>query len=101
MTARCGSNDPAHRAKTCKPCERLYKARYRAGEPRYIYRARVNPATCILCGLAAGNSMDVPVYRYPLKRQYRKVTAWIGTVGLCDPCIAENAELRPAFRRAA
>lgn len=103
MTARCGSNDPAHRAKTCRACDRLYKRRYKSGQPRFLYRVRANSAVCVICGLAAGNSMSVPVYRYPLKRHFvgKKGQDWIGTIGLCDPCIADHAELREQYRREA
>lgn len=100
MTARCGSNDPEHRAKTCRACDRLYKRRYKAGQPRFRYRVTANAATCRFCGLVAGNSMNIPVYRYPLKRHVFgvKQQAWIGTLGLCDRCIVDNAELKPKYR---
>lgn len=101
MTARCGSNDPAHRVKQCRACDHIYKLRYKNGAPRYRIRARANSAQCAICGITAGNSADVPVYRYPLKRWFSRKMRWIGSVGLCDPCIVATAELRPEFRRAA
>jgi len=101
MTARCGSNDPAHRSKGCAACDRIYKKRYKDGAPKFRVRMRADAARCVVCGLVAGNLAGVPVYRYPLKRWHRKQSLWIGTVGLCDPCIAEQGELREPFRRAA
>ena len=101
MTARCGSMDPDHRSRTCRACDRLYKQRSLAGLPHYRYRARSNPARCIVCGIAAGNSMDMPVYRYSLKRWSRNKARWIGSVGLCDKCLTDHGELKAEFQVAA
>ncbi len=101
MTARCGSNDPTHRSKACRDCDRVYKRRYREGAPRFSMRVKADAARCAICGLVAGNLADIPVYRYPLKRWYRKQQAWIGTIGLCDACLADHADLKEQFRRAA
>jgi len=102
MTARCGSNDPAHRSKTCRACDRLYKLRHKNGAPLFSMRIRVNGATCVLCGLTAGNSADIPVYRYPLKRHFRgKGQKWIGNIGLCDECVMRFGELKEPYRSAA
>jgi hypothetical protein len=106
MTARCGSTDPTHRARQCKECVRLYNAAYKSG----LRFARVafgrNPAQCVVCGLTAGNSMNVKVRRYPLLRSYnkpdrRRASFVLGSIGLCDRCIVESAELKPQYRRAA
>ena len=101
MTARCGSNDPTHRASKCRDCDRVYKRRHRAGAPPFRMRVKADSATCIVCGLTAGNSLDVPVYRYPLKRWHNKGQAWIGTAAMCDDCLLERAEIKPQFRRVA
>lgn len=102
MTARCGSRDPSHRAKTCRACDRLYKRRYKNGAPRYSMRVYVNGATCFNCNLSAGNSLDIPVYRYPLKRHIRgEGPKWIGTLAICDDCLNQHAELKPEYRSAA
>lgn len=103
MTARCGSIDPTHTSIGCRGCDRLYKRRHRAGLPRLKFRLRANAAKCAVCGLAAGNSMDVPVYRYTLKRHIvgSKQQVYIGSIGLCDRCIGQHAELNEKFRVAA
>jgi hypothetical protein len=101
MTARCGSMSPDHKSRTCRECDRIYKRRSAAGAPPALFRLRSNPARCIVCGIAAGNSMNLPVYRYPLKRWSGKKARWIGSVGLCDVCLAEGGELKPEYRRAA
>jgi hypothetical protein len=101
MTAICGSMDPAHRSRRCPACDKQYKQRAKAGAPYAMFHKRSNPAVCIVCSLAAGNSMDIGVYRYPLKRWSRKKARWIGSVGLCDVCLAEGGELKPEYRRAA
>jgi hypothetical protein len=102
MTARCGSNDVNHRAKGCRACDRLYKRRAKSGAPPFSMRVRANPATCAICGIVAGNSRDLPVYRYPLKRWVKgRENTWIGSVGLCDACLLDHAEVKPQFRRAA
>ena len=99
MTALCGSMDVEHRSRGCRACDRIYKQRSAAGAAPIRFRHRSNPAVCIVCGLAAGNSADVPVYRYPLKRWSREKARWIGSIGLCDVCLSRGGELKPQFKR--
>ena len=101
MTARCGSIDPMHRSRTCRDCDRIYKQRSATGAPPVMFRQRSNPARCIVCGLAAGNSLNVGVYRYSLKRWSRNKARWIGSVGICDTCQLERGEVKAEFRSVA
>ena len=102
MTARCGSGNPTHVARRCADCKKVYRKRYRDGAPR-LARHYVNPAVCAVCGLAAGNSLDIKVYRYPLmrhrRRQGKQASFYVGAIGLCDDCIGANASV--PVRRAA
>ncbi len=63
------------------------------GRDRHAYRA--TGATCMACGIMAGNSLGMPVYRYRLQRTaYREGLAQstnVGAVGLCDECIERHA----------
>lgn len=101
MTARCGSMDPAHRAKTCRTCDRIYKRRHQAGEPRFKYRTRADAARCAICGITHGNSLGIVVYRYPLRAYRNRGHHTVASIGLCDPCIIAQAEVRAPYRRAA
>lgn len=101
MTARCGSMDPAHRSKTCRPCDKLYKARYERGEPRFRFRVRANAAICAICSIAAGNSLGVAVYRYPLRAWRGGGQRSVASIGLCDSCIIARGEVRAPRRKAA
>lgn len=89
----CGSIDPAHRSRECSDCRRIYKHRHLTGLPPL----RRNPAVCVFCGLAAGNSMKVKVLRYPLLRHIdangRHTSVCIGSMGMCDRCVMEHAAL--------
>jgi hypothetical protein len=98
MTARCGSNDKEHRVRTCRPCDRIYKRRSLEGAPPYRHRTRADAAVCVVCGVTAGNSGDIPVHRYSLKRWARDKARWIGSLGICDPCLIERGELKPEYR---
>jgi len=65
--------------------------------PERVQRRRRNPAVCAFCNLAARNSLGVKVLRYPLLRRVnrdgRQTSVCIGSMGLCDRCIRENAAL--------
>jgi hypothetical protein len=106
MIARCGSTSPYHVARRCPACKSRWNAAYRASQPRKPRRRvqsyRVpNPAVCAFCGLARGNSLGVPVYRYPLQRTIYpngvKRTAHFASIGLCDQCVIEHAEPSPNY----
>lgn len=101
MTARCGSINPAHRAKTCRICDKIYKRRHHLGQPKFAFRVRADAARCAICGLAAGNSLNVPVYRYSLRTYRGGARRTPASIGLCDPCIVERGEVREQYRRAA
>ena len=106
MTSRCGSTDPMHVARRCRPCKAIYNRAYRrTREPRFRpVRLELNPAVCAFCGLARGNSQRIPVYRYPLERTIYpngvKRTASIASIGLCDECLIQNTQPSPAYMRA-
>lgn len=96
MTARCGSNDPAHRSRSCRACDRIYKQRYRSGKPRDRFRLRSVAATCCMCNLTHGNSLGIGVYRYPLKKWSRARVRWVGSIEICDDCLARHGDLKEA-----
>ena len=65
------------------------------GRDRFPYRA--TGATCMVCGIHAGNSLNMPVYRYRLQRSsYREggtqKSENVGAIGLCDACITKHAQ---------
>jgi hypothetical protein len=66
----------------------------RRGRDRRLYRS--TGMRCAWCGIEAGNSDDVPVYRYRLQRSaYRDGlprSVSVGSIGLCDPCIDAIAQ---------
>lgn len=86
----CGSIDPRHRARQCRPCHRVYKG-------RAPHKGHRSPASCVFCGLAQGNSLGVKVLRYPLLRHIdkggRHTSVCIGSMGMCDPCVLEHGKL--------
>ena len=102
MSARCGSRKLDHVARRCADCKKVYRKRYRDGAP-LLARHYANPAVCAVCGLAAGNSMSIKVYRYPLmkhrRREGKQASHYVGAIGLCDRCIEDNASV--PVRRAA
>ena len=57
---------------------------------------RSTGARCAVCGLYAGNSGGIAVYRYRLQRTvYRgsiRRSLSLGSLGLCDPCLKREAE---------
>ena len=63
------------------------------GNDRHSFRA--TGAACLVCGVMAGNSLDIPVYRYRLQRTAKREGLWrsanVGAIGICDPCIAKHA----------
>lgn len=89
----CGSIAPDHRARQCRDCRRAYKRRTGKGFPRYI----PDPASCVFCGIAQGNSLRIKVIRYPLLRHIdkngRHTSVCIGSMPMCDPCVAQNGKL--------
>lgn len=110
MTARCGSRDPKHVGRRCRNCKSLYNRAYRLKtraqrllEPRGV-RLELNPAVCAFCDLARGNSLGIPVYRYPLERTIYpngvKRTASIASIGLCDQCVVKHTQPSPSYMRA-
>lgn len=56
---------------------------------------RKSGAQCFGCGITAGNASGIPVHRYPLRRSVyeggRARTIVVGSIGICDSCVAENA----------
>lgn len=105
MTARCGSISPAHRAKDCRPCQAIYRHRERSGAPKYGERYLARGARCAFCGLAAGNSQGVRVYRYTLRRSVNvnglRTSRALGSVGICDVCVVEQGLLHDRGRELA
>jgi len=97
MTARCGSTKESHRADACSKCNRIYYDRERSGAPRFGQRMLARGATCAFCGLVAGNSRGVRVYRYTLRRSVnvkgKRTSRALGSVGLCDLCVVEKGLL--------
>jgi hypothetical protein len=61
----------------------------RRGRDRRLFRT--TGSRCSWCGIEAGNSDEIPVYRYRLQRTaYRDGlprSENVGSIGLCDPCI--------------
>ena len=97
----CGSTSPEHRSAKCPDCRRIYKQRHRQGGlPRLIR----DPAMCVFCGLAAGNSLGVKVLRYPLLRHIdrigRHTSVCIGSMGMCDRCVLEHGTINERTRAA-
>ena len=94
MTARCGSFDPAHRAKTCSACRRIYKDRRLSGAPRFTQRLMARGARCEFCELVQGNTRRVRVYRYTLRRAVTinglRTSRALGSIGICDICVVER-----------
>lgn len=95
---RCGSIDLAHRTARCAPCKAIYNASYRKGAatPRAL-------AQCAMCGLTRGNTANVHVRRYALIRSFihgggRKTSVCIGSLGMCDRCVVDNAKLSDKVR---
>lgn len=86
----CGSIDPRHRARECKPCHRVYKG-------KAPHQGNRNPASCVFCGIAQGNSLNVRVIRYPLLRHIdkggRHTSVCIGSMPMCDPCVMANGNI--------
>lgn len=98
---RCGSTDPAHAARRCRPCKSIYQRRHRDGIRDGTYRVP-NPATCALCDLTAGNSQKIKVLRYPLLRHIdkggRHTSVCIGSLALCDRCVLEYGAIKEQYR---
>lgn len=96
MTARCGSDDREHRTGKCRACKAIYNRRYKKGAT-----PRPTPV-CVLCGLAAGNSMGIHVRQYALIRSAnfagRKTSICIGSIGFCNRCVADHAQLNGKVR---
>lgn len=97
--AACGRRaiDGHHTAK-CRECRSIYNRRWRdrVGYKRF-------PAVCVMCGLNARNSQDIPVYRYPLLRKpggKNRRSFVIASIGLCDTCVIEHATPSPSYIRA-
>jgi len=104
MTARCGSFSPEHRAETCKACQRIYRQRERDGASKFGMRYLAVGAECSFCGLTAGNSLKVRVYRYTLRRSVniggKRTSRALGSIGICDRCIVERGLLHQRGREA-
>jgi len=98
---RCGSTDPAHAARRCRPCKSIYQRRHREGIRDGTHRVK-NPATCKLCDLVAGNSQKIKVLRYPLLRHIdkggRHTSVCIGSLPLCDRCVIEYGNIKEQYR---
>ena len=94
MTARCGSFDPTHRAKTCRTCQAIYRDRTRHGGPRFRFRLLARGARCEFCEITSGNSRGIAVYRYTLRRAVavdgKRTSRALGSLGICDICIVER-----------
>lgn len=103
MTARCGSFDPAHRAKSCRACQHIYDERSRSKKPRLRDRMLAVAARCEFCGIVAGNSRAVKVYRYTLRRSVRigdrRTSRALGSIGICDQCLRERKLVNNQLRR--
>lgn len=99
--AHCGSIDPRHLSRECRDCRRIYKRRHLLGLPRLIR----DPAVCVFCNLAAGNSLGVKVLRYPLLRHIdkggRHTSVCIGSMGMCDQCVMAHGAINERTRREA
>jgi len=94
---RCGSEDPEHRVDGCRPCKNQRQREWRE-------KAGINHpdrVPCVMCGIAKGNSQKIPVTRYPLIRHIKKLHSnrCIGSLALCDVCVADNARPSPSYVR--
>ena len=99
--AYCGSIDPRHSIRGCRDCRRISKKRRAQGLPPIIR----DPAVCVFCNLAQGNSLGVKVIRYPLLRHIdkggRHTSVCIGSLALCDDCVMQHGAINERTRRAA
>lgn len=98
-TSWCGVTAEDHRSTKCKDCLRLRMKAWRA--KRRATRPLTGPS-CVLCGITRGNTLGIPVYRYPLVRNIQAIGSnrCIGSIPMCDPCVAEYATPSPSYIRA-